>query len=305
MKLKRGTFSATFFLACLAAMELEGVVLEEIKGLGEMLRVLAVLLALCGIAHSEEGSPTDNQHGGTPQQITIPANSATPTIININTGKHSGEESHCAQPKDWKEWGSFAWCRSLEGIDAERIIASWTVVLGLATSILGIATWKLWRSTDKLVAGAESTAKTQLRAYVAVCDVKILYADGEWQPNIRVTYQNYGKTPAHEVENRMDYFFQIAGTPSFKDLKQKDPRTMYLAPSQDRTTSLIIRQVDWILFKDAVAKKAVAVFVYGEIHYADAFGEPRWTRYRLQLAPDDEGIKEDSFVLCAEGNEAN
>ena len=30
MKLKRGTFSATFFLVCLAAMELEGVVLEEI-----------------------------------------------------------------------------------------------------------------------------------------------------------------------------------------------------------------------------------------------------------------------------------
>jgi hypothetical protein len=29
-KLKRGTFSATFFLACLAAMELEGVALEEI-----------------------------------------------------------------------------------------------------------------------------------------------------------------------------------------------------------------------------------------------------------------------------------
>jgi len=30
MKLRRSTFSATFFLACLAAMELEGVVLEEI-----------------------------------------------------------------------------------------------------------------------------------------------------------------------------------------------------------------------------------------------------------------------------------
>jgi hypothetical protein len=29
-KLRRGTFSATFFLACLAAMELEGVVLEDI-----------------------------------------------------------------------------------------------------------------------------------------------------------------------------------------------------------------------------------------------------------------------------------
>jgi hypothetical protein len=30
MKLKRGTFSATFFLACIAAMELEGIALEEI-----------------------------------------------------------------------------------------------------------------------------------------------------------------------------------------------------------------------------------------------------------------------------------
>ena len=32
MKLRHGTFSATFFLACLAALELEGVVLEEIQG---------------------------------------------------------------------------------------------------------------------------------------------------------------------------------------------------------------------------------------------------------------------------------
>jgi hypothetical protein len=30
MKLKRGTFSATFFLACMAALELEAVALEEI-----------------------------------------------------------------------------------------------------------------------------------------------------------------------------------------------------------------------------------------------------------------------------------
>lgn len=30
MKLKRGTFPATFFLACLAALELEGLTLEDI-----------------------------------------------------------------------------------------------------------------------------------------------------------------------------------------------------------------------------------------------------------------------------------
>jgi hypothetical protein len=30
MELKRGTFSATFFLACIAALELDAVVLEEL-----------------------------------------------------------------------------------------------------------------------------------------------------------------------------------------------------------------------------------------------------------------------------------
>src|SRR5882757_10247839 len=56
-KLKRGTFAATFFLACLAAMELEGVALEGNIGGRVMLRVLAILLAVCSVAHSEESSP--------------------------------------------------------------------------------------------------------------------------------------------------------------------------------------------------------------------------------------------------------
>jgi hypothetical protein len=28
-------------------------------------------------------------------------------IVNVYTGKHAGEESHCAQPKDWQERVSF------------------------------------------------------------------------------------------------------------------------------------------------------------------------------------------------------
>src|ERR1700716_3168819 len=108
-----------------------------------MLRVLAVLLIFYGTAHSEEGSPresnkaeatpTNIQHGNTVQQSPAPTSLPTPPIINVYTAKHAGEESHCAQPKDLKEWGSFAWCRSLETIDAERVIAIFTVILGIAT----------------------------------------------------------------------------------------------------------------------------------------------------------------------------
>jgi hypothetical protein len=187
----------------------------------------------------------------------------------------------------------------------KAVVAGFTIVLAISTIGLWLATNRLWEAGERQLSHLSNTAERQLRAYIAVSEVKILYADGEWQPNIRVTYQNYGQTPAYEVENGIGYFFQIAGTPSFKDLRQKDTRTMYLAPSQDRTTSAIVTQAQWNLFKDAVARKGVAFFVYGEIHYTDVFGEPRWTRYRLQLDPDDEGIKEDSFVLCAEGNEAN
>src|SRR3954447_14582769 len=55
MKLKRGTFSATFFLACLAAMELEGLVLEKIEQPGRYAKALAgnaepcQISCLCGL----------------------------------------------------------------------------------------------------------------------------------------------------------------------------------------------------------------------------------------------------------------
>jgi hypothetical protein len=31
-------------------------------------------------------------------------------IVNAYIAKHAHEESECAKPKDWKEWGLFAWC---------------------------------------------------------------------------------------------------------------------------------------------------------------------------------------------------
>src|SRR4051812_24129385 len=100
-----------------------------------MLRVLAFWLALCCAAYSEESSPREpkdkaeaaqsqDQHGASPQQITIPANSSAPTIINITTGKHSGHERDCTKPKDWKEWAWFAYCKTDAWLDAERTIAA-------------------------------------------------------------------------------------------------------------------------------------------------------------------------------------
>jgi hypothetical protein len=75
-----------------------------------MLRFLLILLLLPTIAFSEESRPreaehkaetaqTNNHEGNGSRQITVPANSLAPTIINISTGKHAGEESQCTKPK--------------------------------------------------------------------------------------------------------------------------------------------------------------------------------------------------------------
>jgi hypothetical protein len=100
--------------------------------------MLLFLLFLSIPAFSEESSPresehkaeavqSNNQHGGASQQIMVPANRSTPTIISIHTGKHAGHESQCAKPKDWKEWPAFAWCKTDSWLDAERTIAIFTV----------------------------------------------------------------------------------------------------------------------------------------------------------------------------------
>jgi hypothetical protein len=166
-----------------------------------MLRVLVLFLALCCTAHSEERGPREaenkakaaqanDQPREPAQQITVPANNSAPTIINIYAGKHADDESSCAKPKDWKEWGSFAWCRSLEWIDAERVIAVWTIILGIATCTLGIATWRLWKSTDRLVRGADMTSERQLRAFG-----EISYKDEFEKPRRTRFCASYGGNP--------------------------------------------------------------------------------------------------------------
>jgi hypothetical protein len=61
----------------------------------------------------------------------------------------------------------------------------------------------------------------------------------------------------------------------------------------------------WNPFKEALAARAIKFFVFGEINYRDAFDDLHFTRYRFELSPDAEGIKEDAFVFCPEGNESN
>ena len=131
-----------------------------------MLRLLVLLILITTPAVSEESGPREaehkaeitqsgNQNGIAPQQIPAPfpfwfSAQPAPPIVNVITGKHA--EGDCTQPKNWKEWGSFAWCRSVDWLDAEKTIAIFTVILGIATGFL-------WWATRNLVNDARETSR--------------------------------------------------------------------------------------------------------------------------------------------------
>jgi hypothetical protein len=106
----------------------------------------------------QQNEQSSKDFEGTPVPFPFYLDAPAP-VINVYAGKHAGEVSECTSGKDWKEWGAFAWCRTWEWVDAARVIA-------IFTAILGLATWKLWRSTSNLVIGADEIAKRKMRAYV-------------------------------------------------------------------------------------------------------------------------------------------
>jgi hypothetical protein len=120
----------------------------------------------------------------------------SPPIVNVYTAKHASEISQCAEPKDWKEWGAFTWCRSLEWLDAERVIAIFTAVLSLSTIGLWASTRKLWEASDKQLAATE-------RPWVKVDRITprsdLVFEGGEGKIDLTVVVGNKGRSPGLRV----------------------------------------------------------------------------------------------------------
>jgi hypothetical protein len=248
--------------------------------------LMGLILLWAAPAFSEEGSPRpaehktettqkDDKNGGNSQQSSALATSIPAPIVNIYTAKHAGEESHCAQPKDWKEWGSVAWCRSLEAIDAERVIAIFTV-------ILGVATWLLWRATDKLVRGAERASEQQLRAYISVNPTEISSTDREERfAQITCIVKNHGQTPAREINYVFD--FGVMPNPLPEDFIFPPPA---MPINMEGSLFPLADMKVWFNFNRllsteefaAVEADTLRLHVWGRAFYRTAFGQRCYTK---------------------------
>jgi hypothetical protein len=176
-------------------------------------------------------------------------------------------------------------------------VAMAILALALVTGSQALYTAKLWKSTRRLADSGQATAHRQLRAYVAVSDIVYEPPIESQAPRVTVTIQNFGATPAYKLAIAVDA--QIAS----------NEQQLSVATSASRTLGHLPPGVEFAISRSAliypgtvpadVADSARSVFVYGCIEYIDTFGDPHFTRFRLQDGPDQK------FFACQEGNETD
>lgn len=207
-----------------------------------------------------------------------------PLIVNVNTGKPAVGKSECAEPEKWEEWGLFAWCRSSEWIDVERLIA-------IFTAILGFATFFLWLSIRRLVKNARKNAESQLRAYISV-KPKLVLNWGHKTNKLGVSFdiENHGQTIGFEICHSFSMAILDAPLPeafAFAKPNRKLEQNNSLFP---RVTVPVRLFFDSLLTADEIAeieKGDKRFHIWGVMSYRDAFQHMHTTRFSFSFGGPD------------------
>jgi hypothetical protein len=185
--------------------------------------------------------------------------------------------------------------------------------LAIATLLLFIATFGLYRATSTLVIDAENTAERQLRAYVAVPAPQEVHAfAGGWRyfPG----FENRGVTPTQWLTAKVSYCLtdkRIANFETFDFPDFSDPPAIHDTMVRDAGIAPpyeIVSNDDLA----AISKEKRFFYMWGWIKYWDVFSknrsldEQRVTLYCWQAAAAEGNPATDKFHMrfngCGRGN---
>ncbi len=291
-----------------------------------------IALLLAGSAYAQDISDDTGSQPDTEQTEAAPENhssTSAPTILDAIqsdiTRVAAALEAIRAQgeAKDKEE-------REQSDLNAQWEMAYWAEKMFWATVIqaffaaIGIGfIWRTLHWTKKAVKEASAatgvardavnitkdTAHSELRAYVGVPKAEIAFPNGrpdeQWLPTIKLEIRNSGQTPARNVQiSSTIAIVDRGGVPS--DPVTEEPKNMgYLGPGQSIFHGRIPQRLRWIIEKPSLQNGSRVMFVYGRITYRDAFDKFRWTDFKFYLLVDDEGLVDDDFSVCEDGNDAN
>ncbi len=213
MKLKREDISATFFLACLAGLELEGVVLEEIES------------PSCWRMSLEPIDPTKQNHASEEKRKSNSHNKRASAAALINAFAQQYRA-------DRKETGHR---------EGHRIFREWLTIVGLFIAAgVSFFQWLELRSTDHSIAEQAKASRDQLS--VMQSQLGVMEADqrpwismvampkitsplhmisSSWATlDLTFTIKNSGRLPARRVAIAL----KIVGFPRYADLLGEQQR---------------------------------------------------------------------------------
>ncbi len=156
--------------------------------------------------------------------------------------------------------------------------ADWMLIF---TGILAGCTAGLWFSTRQLVKSAENTAKSQLRAYVGVINVK-RHSDPD---KIIINISNCGQTPAYGISCTAGAYYDPSIGKSFPTNSahnQTIPTSTTIYPQRSINITITVPEDPTKLPKDLIDRafrNQVTLYVFGQVTYKDVFGRNHYSDF--------------------------
>ena len=196
--------------------------------------------------------------------------------------------------------------------DGTIALAILTGLLFLATGILACFTWKLWRDTKRLADDAgkaaetqagltreairhaeantaaaqntvrimEQSAERQLRAYLSIGGSGIWPDEYGTSGRLWVDVENTGQTPAYNLTSKVGKLLIPKAECDSFEFPEAVPQaggSVMVGSGCDIT----LRREFSIAEAKAVKDRTHRLYLFGRIEYTDAFGQSRFTNYRL------------------------
>lgn len=255
-----------------------------------VLPLLSLAQTLAEQEQQNESEPTAHNNSATPEVTVTAAIDQQPDART----KHK-KEQNC-----W--WNKFIeWTARND----KAVVAISTVVIAAFTFALFVATLLLWCATSKLVEGSEEIGKRQLRAYVSVTKGYVSHFAEAAPLETNLVIRNAGKTPAYDFSVMATVNVHPASNKEFPTFPAKGSSSRgILGPRMKAyVTRFTAKPLSDTTHKGIISGD-LAISVYGELHYRDAFGEKQWTKFRFSFLGDGT-VPNAPFALNAapEGNE--
>jgi hypothetical protein len=238
-----------------------------------------------GKAQDKIDAPQSRERSNPVSQTSAPPPGITfSPIINVSPAKKPNEQSHCIDSKNPTDWIGFVWCRSSEWLDAENVVAAFTVILGIATLFL-------WFATRALVKEAKTTGERQLRGYMSVTPKVVSTSSKEERfVQIECTVKNHGQTPIHEINFMFDIEF-LAHPPPVNFQYPEATRPITDAATLFPQAEMLI----WFNFDrtltaeefEAMEKNQLRLHLWGKAYYTTVFGQTCHTDFKASVGGGD------------------